>query len=131
VNRHQAAILIYGVIMIGMGAQAYFFPSGKASIASIIAGGAIGILEIGFAALSKTHPRIGYIGAAVVALLTLGRWIPHLMKDGQVVIYPALIGLVLSVSLALYLVAGHLMAKARSAKTAPAVGNNDEKSKSN
>ncbi|MHB8637269.1 MAG: hypothetical protein ACYC96_12440 [Fimbriimonadaceae bacterium] len=115
-NRFQAAIIVYGLIMMGMGLQAYFFPSAKASPASVIAGSAIGILEIFFAALSKTHQRVGYIGAAVVALLTLGRWIPHLFKDGQIVIYPALIGTVLSVGLALYLVGGHLATKRRSRK---------------
>ena len=117
-NRFQVAIIVYALVMIGMGLQAYFFPSHTASLASVIAGSVIGILEIFFAALSKTHPRIGYIGAAVVALLTLGRWLPTLLNNGQVVIYPALVGLVLSVSLALFLVCGHFMTKRRTRKGA-------------
>ena len=118
-NKFQAAILVYALAMIVMGLQAFFFPEHEASKASLIAGGGVGLLEIFFAALSKTHPRVGYIGAAVVALVPLGRFIPHLMKDGQLVVYPSLVGLVLSAGLALYLVGGHMMSKRKSAAPAP------------
>jgi len=117
VNRFQAAIIIYGLIMLGMAVQAYLV---KASVMSLVAGGGVGVIEIGLAALSKTHPRVGYIGAAVVALIPLGRFIPTLVKDGQLVIYPALIGTVLSVGLALFLVGGHFMSKRKPAQPATA-----------
>lgn len=100
--------------MIAMGLQAYLFPDGKASLPSLIAGAGVGVIEIGLAAYSKTNPRVGFIGAAVVALLPLGRFLPHLIKDGHLVIYPSLVGDVLSIGLALYLVGGHLAAKRRS-----------------
>ena len=116
-NRFQAAIILYGLVMIGMALQAYFFPQGKASVISLIAGGGVGIIEIFFAALSKTHPRVGFIGAAVVALLPLGRFLPHLMKaDGSPNFYPAILGAVLSIALALFLVGGHLISKRRATK---------------
>lgn len=122
-NKFQAAIILYGLIMIGMALQAYFFPEGKASMISLIAGGGVGIIEIFFAALSKTHPRIGYIGAAVVALLPLGRFLTHLhAENGDLKIYPAVVGSVLCIALALFLVGGHLLSKRRTAPdAAPAV----------
>ncbi len=77
----------------------------------------------------KTHPRIGYIGAAIVGLLTALQWIPHLFnkETHDLVIYPALVGLVLSALFVIYLLGAHFMAKARSAKAATAVGNGDDK----
>jgi uncharacterized membrane protein (UPF0136 family) len=130
VNRPQAVTFIYGLINIAMGIHGYV---GAGSKASIIAGCAVGILCIFFAALSKTHARIGYIGAAIVGLLTALQWIPHLFnKDTHdLVIYPALVGLVISAVFVIYLLGAHFMAKAKSAKAAAAVGHDDQKGKSN
>jgi uncharacterized membrane protein (UPF0136 family) len=130
VNRPQAVTFIYGIFNIAMGIHGYV---GAGSKASIIAGCAVGILCIFFAALSKTHPRVGYIGAAIVGVLTALQWIPHLFnKDThELVIYPAMVGLIVSAVFVIYLLGAHFLAKSRSAKAAAAVSHNDDKSKSN
>lgn len=94
-----------------MGLHGYL---GAHSMPSLIGGTAIGLIEIFLAALSKTNPRVGFIGAAVVALLASGNWIGLLVRAGKLVIYPELVGLILSLGLALYLVGGHVTAKRRS-----------------
>lgn len=116
-NKFQIAIILFGLIMIAMGLQAFLVDGSKASL---IAGGGVGVLEIGLAAYSKTNPRIGFIGASIVALLPLGRFLPHLFKGGQLVIYPSLVGSILCIGLALYLVGGHLVAKRKSRAASPA-----------
>jgi hypothetical protein len=83
---------------------------------SLVGGGAAGILVIGFAALTKTNPRVGFIGATVVALLVAGRFGA---KAFQGVIYPAGIIFVVSLAFALTLVLAHFAAVARRKREEP------------
>lgn len=81
--------------------------------ASIIGGGAIGILEIFFATYSKSNPRVGYIGAAVVALLTAGMFI---MNSIQHPLWGFITIAVLSVALFLFLMSSHFLAMMKKSK---------------
>ena len=111
-SKHQGAIFIYGILMILLGIIGYFIDPTH-NPGSIIGGGAVGILEIFFATYSKSNPRVGYIGAAVVALLTAGMFIPRSFQDptwGFITIA------VLSVALFLFLMAGHSIAMMKKSK---------------
>lgn len=106
-SKYQAAIFAYAAAMIILGLIGYFVDSTH-NLGSIIGGGAIGILEIFFGTLSTSKPRIGYIGAAVVALLTAGMFVPRSFQDpkwGFVTIA------ILSVLLVVILLGGHFLTK--------------------
>lgn len=106
-NWIQSVMLLYGVFDIFMG----FLGTLKAhEIASLLGGGIAGILVIGCAALAKTHPRIGYIAAMVIALLVAGRFGKQTF-EGQ--IYPAGIIFVVSILFVLTLVLAHFLAMSR------------------
>ena len=77
-------LFIYAILNIGMGLVAYI---NKKSVPSLIAGVAAGALVIFFVTLAKSNPKVGYIGAGVVALLILGRFMGPLISTGK--IYPA------------------------------------------
>jgi uncharacterized membrane protein (UPF0136 family) len=74
----NVAVLLYAILTIGLGAYGYFE---KGSMPSLIAGGVAGLLLLGSLALAKTHPRIGRIAAAVIALLMLGQMGRKAMED--------------------------------------------------
>jgi uncharacterized membrane protein (UPF0136 family) len=107
----QGVMLSYGVFSIAMGLVGYLGPS--KSVVSLIAGGIAGLLVIGFAALSKTNPRVGFIGAAVVGLLMA---LNFATKTFSGVVYPA--GIIFAVSLlfVIVLVAAHFAAVNRKKK---------------
>jgi uncharacterized membrane protein (UPF0136 family) len=75
----DALILGYGILLIVMGIVGYL----HGSVISLVTGGISGVLEIGFAALTTTNPRVGRIGSAVVALLILGSMLPESIKKGK------------------------------------------------
>ena len=106
----QGMMFSYGLFNILMGFLGYV---NKHSVASLAAGGAAGILVIGFAALSKTNPRVGFIGATVVGLLVGGRFALHTFQ-GEV--YPAGIIFVVSLIFAVTLVGAHFAAVNRRKK---------------
>lgn len=112
-NKFQASILLYGVICIVLGllGTKASFDDHKPEYFSLIGGGALGVLSIFFGTLSKSNPRVGYIGASVVALLALGKFLPDYIKSGA--IYPAGLMVVLSAALAIFLVGGHILGRRR------------------
>lgn len=100
-------MLIYGLFNIAVGIEAYLT---KHSIVSLIAAGAIGIIVIGCAALSKTMPRVAYITATVLALIVAGRFLPKAIS-GE--IWPGIVLVAVSLIFALILVGAHFAAMRR------------------
>ncbi|MEZ5163191.1 MAG: hypothetical protein R2688_05460 [Fimbriimonadaceae bacterium] len=105
---------VYGVILIAIGVQSYFFPSGKPSIISLIASGLMGVAVLGLVKLSLSMPRPGYIGILFISVVAGGRFVSK-MGDG---FYPAQFVVLISVVTAGALLAGHMMAmKAKKSET--------------
>ena len=106
-SKYQGAILLYGILMILLGIIGYFIDPTH-NPGSIIGGGVVGILEIFFATYSKSNPRVGYIGAAIVALLTAGMFVPRSFQDPT---WGFISIAVLSVALFLFLMGGHFFGR--------------------
>ena len=116
----QKAMVGYGAAMILIGAQSYFFPTGKASIISFIAAGTIGliVLVLGILASKAKQPRAFYISAIVFALIGCSRFLGNLFK-GEFSIYPGGVVILMSFGLIAVLGMGHMSAmKARKAESA-------------
>jgi len=108
----DVVVLLFALLTIGMGVTGYVAPTtGHASIISLVAGVAIGALLIGSLALAKTNPRAGRIGAAIAALLPLGRFLPAYIKEHN--IYPAGIMVIGSFITVGVLVGGHFAAMSK------------------
>ena len=101
----NVVVLVYALLSIGMGLYGYF---AKGSWQSAVAGGVAGLLLLGTLALAKSHPRWGRIGAAVIALLLLGRFAGPFFKTGDWV--PAGVMMIASVIALAVLIGGHVMA---------------------
>lgn len=99
-------MLLYGIFDIVMGLIGTL-ASKNHEIFSLLGGGVAGLLVIGFAALTKTNPRVGFIGATVVGLAMAAKFAKGAFS-GQV--YPA--GIIFAVSLlfAVVLVGAHFVA---------------------
>ena len=106
-NWIQGVMLGYGVISIALGAYGY-----AKSPVSLYMGGLVGLLIIAAAALSKTNPRVGYIGAALISLVMIGNFGGKIMKPDPA--WHHIVLTILSVILLASLLAGHFMAKAKS-----------------
>lgn len=100
-------MLLYGVFNIVMGFLAYL---NKGSIVSLAAAGIAGLLVIGCAALTKTHPRIGFIAASVIGIVVAMRFAGKAF-GGE--IYPAMIIFVVSILFVVILVGAHFAAVAK------------------
>jgi uncharacterized membrane protein (UPF0136 family) len=98
-------LVVYALLMMGMGIEAYV---AKGSMPSLIAGVAIGLLMLGSLALLGKNPRVSRISSMVVALIPLGRFLPALIQKQQ--IYPAGVTVVASLGVVIMLGAGHMMA---------------------
>ncbi|HVT13220.1 MAG TPA: hypothetical protein VHE55_13225 [Fimbriimonadaceae bacterium] len=109
----QGIMLVYGIFDIAMGLVGTL-ASENHEIFSLLGGGIAGLLVIGFAALTKTNPRVGFIGATVVALAVAGKFASKTFS-GQ--IYPS--GIIFAVSLlfAATLVGAHFAAVSRRKKS--------------
>lgn len=108
----NSAIMVFSILSIGLGAQAYFAPreGHDASLISLIAGGGIGLLMLLSLYIWKAvSPRGGRIFSSVLCLLCLGRFIPSWLSKG---FYPNGLMAVLAGILLVLLVAGHLAARA-------------------
>lgn len=103
------AMLLYAIAMIGMGIHGTVSAGEWMSLAG---GGGMGVIVlIGLAmALKMKTPRWGYILALVVAVGSLGMYVPKLMK-GTADAYPGGTIVGLSVLLILFLLGGHFAAK--------------------
>lgn len=111
-------MLVYGLALLVMGIQSFFFPSegAKPSPISLIAAGGMGVIVLGMTLLSFKHPRPAYIVTIVLAVLTIGRFAPKVISEGQM--YPAGIAAGLSLATILVLGAGHMKAMADRKKEA-------------
>jgi hypothetical protein len=99
----DALVLFYGILLIVMAVIGFL----KGSVISLIVGGVCGALEIGFAALAKSNPRVGRIGSAVISLLILGQFLPAYFAKH---LTTALILWVSSLIVFVCLLGGHLYA---------------------
>jgi uncharacterized membrane protein (UPF0136 family) len=102
----DALVIFYGILLILMGIDGFLHKS----IISLIAGGTCGILEIGFAALSVTNPRVGRIGSAIIAVLMIGKFTPDYFKDHKLA---ELILMVSSIVVFCCLLGGHFYAMSK------------------
>jgi len=108
-GRLQSVMVLYGVFDIAMGLIGTIATANH-EIFSLIGGGVAGLLVIGFAALSKTNPRAGFIGATIVGLLMAGKFAKNAF-GGQ--IYPAGIIFAVSLAFAAFLVGSHFAAMSK------------------
>jgi len=108
-------MLVYGLCLIAMGVQSYFFPlpGSKVSPISLIAAGGMGCVALGFTywATKAKNPRGAYIAMIVLALLVPGRFIGNMAKGDAVAFYPGMLTIILSVAMILILGMGHMMAR--------------------
>ena len=105
----NVAEISYGLLLIGSGVQAAFFPHEgvKASFVSLAAAGGLGALMIASVYIWTKNPRFGRIMAMILALPSIGRFMPKFMKEHQM--YPAGITVFASIILIVLLVSGHVM----------------------
>lgn len=104
----NTVLVLYSLLSIGLGVYGY---TNSNSIQSLIAGVAVGVLMLGSVALAKTHPRWGRIGAVVICLLVIGRFLPAFLKTQDWL--PAGIMAFASIFVALCLIGAHLYATAQ------------------
>ncbi len=105
-SKYQASIFLYAVAMIALGFAGHFMSPNHEWI-STIAGGAIGVIELFFGTLTKTNPRVGFIGASVVALLVDGQFVPALIHPKPGPVWHIWTIVVLSTLLIIFLLGGH------------------------
>lgn len=103
----NAILAAYGIMCIGMGIQAAFFPHEgvKASMVSLIAAGSLGALMLVSIYVWTKKPRAGRIMSLVLALLSLGNFLPKYMKAPNM--YPAGITIIASFIVLIVLIMGH------------------------
>ncbi len=106
----KVTMTIYGLALVAMGVQSFFFPleGSKASPISLIAAGGMGLVVLAMVWLSYKHPRPAYIVTVVLAVLTVLRFAPKAFSD----LYPALVAVVLSLVTIVVLGSGHMKAMA-------------------
>ncbi|AIE87847.1 TMEM14 family protein [Fimbriimonas ginsengisoli] len=111
----DVVVLLYAILTIVMGVLGYVAPTtGHPSIASLIAGVGIGALLLGALALTKTNPRAGRIGAAVLTLVPLGRFLPTFISKQNW--YPAGIMTIAGIFTFGVLLGGHFIAMSQRKK---------------
>ena len=101
----NAAIVVYAVLCIGLGVEAYI---AKQSLPSLMGGGGIGVLELVSLFVWTKNPRAGRIMSLLVALGGMGRFIKPFFSEGK--IYPAGVMVIASLVLVGLLLAGHMQA---------------------
>lgn len=112
----DVAVLTLAILSIVFGVVGFTgMAGGNPSVVSLIAGGGLGAALLGFLAFTKTNPRVGRIGSAVVTLVLLGWGASNFFKKGHW--FPhGIIMIVAAITLAL-LIGGHFSAmKARKAQ---------------
>jgi uncharacterized membrane protein (UPF0136 family) len=99
-------LVSYSLLNILFGVAGYV---SKKSVISLVAGVVAGAIVLGAVALAKSHPKIGYGIAAVVALLLLGRFAGPAFSKQEV--YPSGILAAASLIALLALVFGHFLSR--------------------
>jgi hypothetical protein len=64
-------VIAYGILLIASGIYGYFLHNANSMVA-LITRSVSGAIELGLVAYTTTNPRVGRIGAAVVALVIFG-----------------------------------------------------------
>ena len=103
-------VLVYGLFLLCSGIEAAV---SKGSVISLVAGGGLGVLALICFAIIPKNPRVGYIGATVVGLAVIGRFLPTYLKTQD--IWPAGIMAMLSLVVVAALTAAHFLAKSKPA----------------
>ena len=105
----NAAVVLFGVISIGLGLAAYFAPTEghKPHIMSLVGGIGLGALMIGSYFLWTSKPRAGRIMSLVLGLGSLGMFLPRALQRA---LYPNGLMAGLSLVLIIMLGSGHMMA---------------------
>lgn len=113
-------LVVYAVINIIMGLQAYFFPSdGVAHIMSLAGGVGAGILILFAVYITTINPRGGYIMALCVCALLIMHFGRGVLSDatnpnkGGVKFYPKVLSVGMALLVAGALGYGHLQARAK------------------
>lgn len=98
----SGVLAVYAVANLVMGLSAV-----TKSPISLVAGGAVALLA-GFGAwYGLKKPSVGYIFGVIAALLPLGQFVPKIIKEPVLPVYPALVGTILSVLTLACLMVGH------------------------
>jgi len=110
--QRMAAVLagVYGLIALIGGLIGYL---SKGSVASLVAGGISGCLLLAAAALVPQRPQLGLIGALVISLALVGRFVSAAAKAG-----PSTVALVMITGGLAVLVAAAVALAKSSARTA-------------
>ncbi|ARU40638.1 hypothetical protein CCB80_05575 [Armatimonadetes bacterium Uphvl-Ar1] len=106
-------MLVYGLALIAMGVQSFFFPhdGGKPSMISLAAAGGMGMVTLVLTYLSTkvANPRGVYIGMIFLAFFASSRFVMTGITKGFV-LYPGIVTIVLSFALIAILGMGHMSA---------------------
>lgn len=107
------SMLVYGLALIAMGVQSFFFPhdGGKPSMISLAAAGGMGMVTLVLTYLSTkvANPRGVYIGMIFLAFFASSRFVMTGITKGFV-LYPGIVTIVLSLGLIAILGMGHMSA---------------------
>jgi hypothetical protein len=112
----DVAVLVLAILSIVFGLIGFTGAmGGNPSVMSLVAGGGLGAALIGFLAFTKTNPRVGRIGSAVVTLVLVGWSTSNFFSKG--LWFPHGIIMIVSIITLALLVGGHFSAmKARKAQ---------------
>jgi uncharacterized membrane protein (UPF0136 family) len=100
-----AVVVVFALLVIGGGIHGYMGPSGLKSLVPALISG---MLLLASAALSKSHPKLGYGFAAVLCVALMGFFLPRYFT-GKAGVWPALIVGIAAGLTFLALVVGHFM----------------------
>lgn len=114
-TKFQFAIIVYGLFMLGLGIAAFV---NKHHLPSLLGGGSIGVLEIMLGVYTYKNPRVGFIGASVIALLSALMFIGQSVQAGAIQFYPHLVVITVSLLFVYYLVGGHFSARRKAREAA-------------
>ena len=103
----STVLVLYALLNIGGGIAGYLSPAH--SMPSLISGLAAGIIVIGASALASSHPKVGYIIAAIVALGDLGFFVMKLSKGAG--LWPAGVMVTASAIVLVCIIAGFVALK--------------------
>ncbi len=106
----QIVLLVFGLITLGMGIEAYAV---KQSVMSLVGGGGLGVLLLVAFGLTFKFPRFGYILGLLATIALAARFIPSYLKTQKV--YPDMIMSGLSVLVIVLLLGAHFAAQAKRA----------------
>lgn len=118
-NGVRWAMFAYGVALLFMGVQSFFFPTAghKPSMISLAAAGGMGFVALVLTYLAATmpNPRGPYIATLFLALFASSRFVMQLLQGKEIPFYPGYATMILSLGMIAVLVGAHFAAKKRAA----------------